>query len=122
MKFFLTVLSIFFVIVTSQAKYTQTCKAKYKKNNGWSDYYNVNVTFMTGSELNNATSSFDYDGFSTYAMIFWDQDEASVIKISSLTLCGTEVEQSCITNNVTNLVGNDQQGRKWEVCTKSLCF
>ena len=121
-KTLITILTIFLLCGTADAKYTQTCKVKYKKNYGWSDYYTVEVTFMSGTELNRATKSFDYDGFSTYAIIFWDKDEASVIKISSFTGCGTEVTQSCITNKVTNLEGEDQQGRGWEVCSKSMCF
>jgi len=40
-----------------------------------------------------------------------------VIKITSFTGCGTEVTQYCINNNVTNLEGEDQQGRDWEICT-----
>lgn len=46
---------------------------------------------MYGTELNRATKSYDYESYSTYAIIFWDKDEASVIKISSYTGCGSEV-------------------------------
>lgn len=121
-KIILTILTVLFFIGVSDAKYVQTCKVKYKRNYDWSDYYTVEVTFMSGTELNRATKTFDYDGFSTYAIIFWDKDEASVIKISSFTGCGTEVSQSCIANKVTNLEGEDQQGRTWEVCTKNYCY
>jgi hypothetical protein len=121
-KTLITILTIFFLCSAAEAKYTQTCKVKFKKNYDWSDYYTVEVTFMSGMELNRATKSFDYDGFSTYAIIFWDKDEATVIKISSFTGCGTEVTQSCITNKVSNLEGEDQQGRGWELCSKSMCF
>ncbi len=121
-KTILTILTILLLIGTLEAKYTQTCKVKYKINYGWSKYYTVEVTFMSGTELNRATKTFNYAGFTTYAIIFWDKDEASVIKISSFTGCGTEVKQSCITNKVTNFKGEDQQGRGWEICTKSYCF
>jgi hypothetical protein len=104
------------------AKYVQTCKVKYKKEYGWSQYYTVEVTFMSGAELNKATSTFGYDGFSTYAIVFWGQGAATVIKISSYTGCGTEVKQSCIANNIINLAGKDQDGDIWEVCTKDYCF
>lgn len=82
----------------ANAKYVQTCKVKYKKNYGWSDYYTVDVTFVSGTELNRSTNTYDYDSYSTYTIIFWDKDEASVIKISTYTSCGSEVKQSCITN------------------------
>jgi hypothetical protein len=77
---------------------------------------------MSGSELNMATKTFKYDSYSTYAIIFWDKGEATVIKISSFTGCGSEVKQSCITNKVSNLVGEDQLGRTWEVCIKTYCY
>lgn len=121
-KTILTLLTFILFIGISEAKYTQTCKVKYKKNYNWSEYYTVDVTFMSGTELNRATKTFDYDGFSTYAIIFWDQDEATVIKISSYTGCGTEVKQSCIINKLSNLEGEDQQGRGWEICTTNYCF
>lgn len=50
------------------------------------------------------------------------KDEASVIKLSSYTGCGSEVTKSCIDNKVMNLEGEDQDGRDWEICTKSYCF
>jgi len=31
-------------------------------------------------------------------------------------------QQSCITNKVTNLDGEDQQGKTWEICTRSNCY
>ena len=104
------------------AKYVQTCKVKYQKKYGWSDYYTVQVTFMSGNELNKATKTFNYDAFSTYGIIFWDNDEASVIKISSFTGCGMEVSQRCIENVVLNLEGKDQEKRNWEICTKRYCY
>lgn len=121
-KTILTILTVFFICLNVEAKYTQTCKVKYKKNYDWSQYYTVDVTFMSGTELNRATKSYEYDGFSTYAIIFWDKDETSVIKLSSFTGCGLEVSQRCISNKATNLEGEDNQGRGWEVCTRSVCF
>jgi hypothetical protein len=121
-KIILTFLVVLFVIGTADAKYSQTCKVKYKKDYGWSDYYTVEVKFMSGTELNRATNSFNYDSFTAYAIIFWGQNEASIIKISSFTGCGLEVTQNCISNKVTNLEGEDQQGRDWEVCSNNYCF
>jgi hypothetical protein len=126
MRLFKTILvtSILSLCVISpiSAKYTQTCKAKYKANYGWSQYYTVEVTFLSGSELNKATKSWDYSSYTTYAVIFWGDGEASVIEISSYTGCGSEVTQRCITNKFSNLEGEDQQGRGWEVCVKSTCY
>lgn len=121
-KIILAILFSIFFTGIANAKYVQTCKVKYQKKYGWSDYYTVEVTFMSGSELNKVTRTFNYDSFSTYGVIFWDDDEVSVIKISTYTGCGTEVTQKCITNSVGNLEGKDQGERKWEICPNRYCF
>jgi hypothetical protein len=66
---------IFFLFVTfnSFAKYTQTCTVKYETQEGWSKKYVVDVTFLTGAELNDATSSYKYSSYSAYAVIFWEK-------------------------------------------------
>jgi hypothetical protein len=124
-SFRISLLLLFFSVCLIQpllAKYTQTCKVKYKANYGWSDYYTVDVNFLSGYELNKATKSWDYSSYSTYAVVFWGDGEASVIELSSYTGCGREVTQRCITNKYSNLEGEDQQGRGWEVCAKSRCY
>lgn len=120
----IVILLLFYTLFvqTSDAKYVQTCKVKYKTNYNWSEYYTVEVSFFTGYELNRATRTYNYDTYSVYAIIFWDKDEATVIKVSSYTGCGNEVTQSCISNKVNNLEGEDQQGRNWELCIKNYCY
>lgn len=109
--------------LTSKAEYTQTCKIKYKKEfDEWSDYYKVDVHFLSGSELNTKTQSYNYDSYSTYATIFWGDKKVTVIKLSSYMGCGSNVSQDCITNKYSNLEGADQNGRAWEICVKSNCY
>lgn len=120
-KLVITFFILFYSIIAC-AKYIQTSKVKYKKNYDWSEYYTVDVTYMSGMELNSATKTFNYDSYSTYAIIFWDKDEATIIKISTFTGCGSEVKQSCITNKYSNLEGEDQEGRNWEICTRTYCY
>jgi hypothetical protein len=117
-------LSILLLFVQSNlfAKYVQTCKVKYETQQGWSDYYTVDVTFLSGTELNNATNSYNYSSYSTYAVVFWGEGKASIIEIESYTGCGSEVTQSCISNAYSNYEGEDQRGIKWEVCTKNYCY
>ncbi len=77
---------------------------------------------MGGTELNRETTSLDYDNFSTYAIIFWGEEEASVIKISSFTGCdGQDATKNCIVSGL-NLEGRDQNGRVWEICTINACI
>lgn len=86
--------------------------AKYRTNYGWSKNYAVEARVMKGSELNQATSSFKYSSFDTYVVIFWDRDEASLIKLKSyfgsLSMFGQE--------------GEDASGRTWEVRQGEICF
>lgn len=79
------------------------------KQGNWRPYL-VSASLYTGSELNKATRTFDYTAFSRYVVIFWSQEQATVIELSkpSLSAIGTS--------------GTDQQGREWHVSTSSNCF
>lgn len=117
----LIVLFLFSTFIAS-AKYVQTCAVKYMTQDGWSKKYTVDVTFLTGSELNEATNSYKYSFYSTYAVIFWGNEKASVIKLTSYTLCGSEVEKSCITSAYTDLKGKDQDDTEWKICVSEYCY
>ena len=92
-KIFLIILTTLLLIISfeSEAKCRRGAKVKYQTQNGWSKLYTVETIFLTGYELNTATNSINYSAYSVYAVIFWDQDEASVIKLSTILLCGSEV-------------------------------
>ena len=106
----------------SNAKHTKQCKVKYKVEYGWSKTYTVDVTFLTGSELNSATGTYNYSSYSVYAVIFWAQNEATVIKIRNILLCGMKVTQSCIDGIIGDLQGYDQDDDYWNICTGDFCF
>jgi hypothetical protein len=84
--------------------------AKYKSQSGWSDGYKVDATILNGSELNQATHSFDYESFSTYVVIFWHDNGASMIEMDSPDLTANGQE------------GKDQHGLKWEITKTSICY
>ena len=117
-----TILLITLFVIPTQGKYVQTCVVKYQTQDGWSKKYTVDVTFISGSELNTATNSFKYNAFSVYAVIFWSKDEATVIKVKTFLTCGTEVEKSCITNTFGDLKGIDQEDREWNICKDDICL
>ncbi|WP_156812294.1 hypothetical protein [Legionella tunisiensis] len=104
-----TVMIFIPVSVLSAAERIEIC-AKYRTSSGWSDVYKVEATITKGSELNQATSSFNYQSFDTYVVIFWDRDEASVIQMDSPFVTYTEQ------------TGYDQQGREWRIGKGSVCF
>ncbi len=72
-----------------------------------------------GEELNEVTHTFNYQAFSGYAVIFFSQNQAAVIKSSQVIICGTEFETSCL--SIFNFKGKDQGGREWEICTSLIC-
>ena len=88
----------------------ETVCAKYRTDNGWSKSYKVEATIIKGTELNQATRTFEYNAFATYVVIFWDKDQASIIEMSwpYLSPIGQE--------------GEDRRGVKWEVAKTSFCF
>ncbi len=104
------------------AKYIQTCVVKYMTEDGWSKKYTVRTTFLTGKELNDATESFNYSTHSVYAVIFWGEGQASVIKISTILICGYEVDESCIKNTINDFKGKDQDDDLWNICVSDFCF
>lgn len=72
--------------------------------------FTAQPTLAKGSELNQATSSFNYQSFDTYVVIFWDKDVASVIQMKSPFI------------SFTGETGYDQQGREWQIEKGSICF
>lgn len=89
---------------------------------GWSKKYTVEITFLTGFELNQATGTSNYRTSSVYATIFWDQGEATIILVNTILLCGFEVNCNCIDNSFIDLQGYDQDDDKWNICLKDYCF
>jgi hypothetical protein len=105
-------LSLIFSLMPLQviaAERVDVC-AKYETNGGWSSGYKVSANVMKGTELNAATRSFNYNSFSTYIVIFWAKEEASVIEMDWPYL--SAIGQG----------GKDQQGRKWEIAKTAVCF
>lgn len=71
-------------------------------------HYHVQAISTDGSELNSATNSFsNYSMFSKYVVVFWGQNQVTVIKMQ-----GFYLEPSFIPSQ-----GIDQEGRLWTVQT-----
>jgi hypothetical protein len=86
--------------------------AKYQTDSGWSQGYTVMATIINGSDLNAETGSYSYEPYATYAVIFWDQGEASVLNLQYYSGEITAYETSA----------TDQRGRSWKVSTPSVCY
>ena len=118
----ITIICFLLCYQISVAKCTRKAVVKYQQEYGWSKNYTVDVTFMTGFELNQATNSVKYGIPSVYAIIFWGEGKATVIKLTSYLLCGYEVTSECIDNSIYDLQGNDQDGDKWNICLSGICY
>lgn len=104
------------------AKCRRIATVKYQQEYGWSKKYTVEVNFMTGMELNKATQSYKYDSYKVYAIIFWGEGQATVIKLTNNLPSGYEVECSLIDNITFDLQGYDQDDDKWNICLGQYCF
>ena len=80
---------------------------------GYSKGYEVQATYTDGQELNEATSTFNYMVYAKYVVIFWGDNNASVIKLDIPYLTAIPT------------TGKDQEGRTWQVAEMdagSVCF
>ena len=109
-RLLLTVILISLAAVPSYAAEKVKVCARYSLSSGWSKGYSVQATVMKGTELIKATGSYDYLSFATYVLIFWDNDEVSIIQLDFPALSAVPMQ------------GTDQQGRKWEVAKTNLCY
>lgn len=100
----------------AQAAYSEPCQLKYETPEGWSDAFEVECMYATGPELNELMQSFRFDVFYAYVVVFWTEDQASVIKIEGFTACAPEAKRGCADRPLRKLKGIDQDGIQWEVC------
>lgn len=109
------VVAAFLLSATAFAAEKADVCVKFRKDNGWSKGYSVQGIVISGSDLNSKVGSFTrFKSFSTYVVVFWDQEQASILELPALSMgtvpmFETEVE--------------DQQGKKWKVREgHSMCY
>jgi hypothetical protein len=111
----------------ASARLTQTAKVRYDTSEGESSWQQTDVTFLTGSELNELTSSIRYNSFKSYAAIFFGKTSTGEAKIAvirvddpSVMFCGQQFDSNCLPL-LGKMKGPDQEGRAWEICTGIVC-
>ena len=88
------------------AERTEAC-VKYEKEYGWSKSYAVEVTVIEGSELNKKVGSYTrFRSFATYAVIFWDEGEATILELPAMSMGSLPIFES---------QAKDQEGRLWKI-------
>ena len=75
-----------FVSTLAYAATREEVCVKFEKEYGWSKGYAVQATIISGSDLNSAVGSFNrFKPFSTYAVVFWDENQASIFELPPLS-------------------------------------
>ena len=110
LKRILLIFFILFIFTKSYSKEVLEVCATYE-NSGKT--YSVEAVILKGSELNTETQSFDYNGLSTYAVIFWSNEQVTII----------EFDLFLSLNGYVDTRGKDQKGRSWGIRKKNgICF
>lgn len=80
---------------------------KYQKDYGWSKGYAVEGTVISGSDLNAKIGSISrFKAFSTYVVIFWAEDQATILELPPLAMGSVPIFESEVP---------DQQERRWKI-------
>lgn len=80
-------LALGLVIATSEAEAAvrRLVEVRYQRSDGSKSRPEVaEVTFITGEELNEKTTSFRYRVFSVYGLIWFDNDEVAIIELKNV--------------------------------------
>lgn len=86
------------------AEAEQLC-IRYKTTTGWSQSYDMAASMMSGVELIKVTN--DHQRFASnkrYAVVFWQQDQATIIEMSTLYSAGG---LPLLDENVKDIDGNE---------------
>jgi hypothetical protein len=81
LRLFYYALILYFCSIYGHASITILCDVSYEKKYGWSSDYRREVTFISGSELNDATSSYNYHSLYDYVLLFFGEGEVAISKL-----------------------------------------
>ena len=80
---------------------------KYETESGWSKGYSVQVNVISGQDLNRAVGSYTrFKSYSTYAVVFWAEGEATILELPALSGGSVPMFESTV---------KDQNGRSWRI-------
>jgi hypothetical protein len=107
------------------ARLTVEAHTKYQKTDkSYSTYYAREIDLYTGSELNTATKTNNYDTTADYALIWFSQDQVAIIKLDKLISPGN-ILRDPITKTIFDIhcnlygyimEGVDKKNVKWKLC------
>lgn len=101
------ILSFVAITILSYAEERAEICVKYQKDYGWSKGYAVEGIVISGSDLNSAVGSLSrFRQFSTYVVVFWDKDQASIFEMPSSSFGSVPIFETRV---------EDQEGRMWKI-------
>lgn len=80
MKIIITLCLILSAFI-SNASIKRTCHVQYKNGSNWSETYKMEVTFMTGQELNQATKSNDFTK-GIYGILWFTDGGCAILEVN----------------------------------------
>lgn len=104
-----------FAFSSSAYEVIPICAKAQRRDGSWSTNYAIkSAKVYKGSELNQATRTYNYNAYDTYVLIWWDEGEVSIIHLDFSIV------------SLYNNEGKDQLGRKWSIDKRqspdSYCF
>lgn len=115
------VVALSFISTPGFSEVHRFCLISYQTEEGWSDEYKMEVTFVTGQELNRKTNSFDFDYFGEYVLIWFSQDQVAIVKIDEFLITGPEFtakdfRSAFLINQVLQgTQANSSSDRQWRI-------
>jgi len=110
----------------SYASIRRQCKVQYATASGWSHTYTMQVEFITGSELNNATHSYSYDSYKKYCLLWFSNGGVAINEIRDYFLCGFTFDDDAFRNlfyikfsiQCPQINAENDDGRIWKITAK----
>lgn len=126
-KFLLITLLIFYFDLASFATVRRVCNVQYATSYGWSQTYTMQVEFMTGTELNNATRSYNYDSYKKYCLLWFSNGGVAIDEIGDYFLCGYEFDDDAFRNlfyfrfsiQCLQINSQDDEAPVWRITAKT---
>ncbi len=123
----LLALALVFATLEAEGAVRRLVDVRYQRSDGSkSRPEEAEVTFITGEELNEKTTSFRYRIFSVYGLIWFDNDEVAIIELKSVLPASSPLTNDDFKNffslgqEVRGRQVNDKYERTWYFQAKRL--
>lgn len=111
---------------TTYAAIRRLCNVQYATAYGWSQTYTMQVEFITGSELNNATHSYSYDSFKKYCLLWFSNGGVAINEIKDFFMCGFTFDDDAFRNlfyinfsiKCPQINSENEDGQFWKITAK----